>query len=96
MRHTEGWFLRRNEAQHERLADGYRAQAVRDVDVAAAHEALLVDPLHVVTDLDALHLRELAALADRTDERVARAVVGDCQAYEITTRWSKSSTIVRV
>ena len=54
--------------------------------MAAAHEALLVDPLHVVTDLDALHLRELAALADRTDERVARAVVGDCQAYEITTR----------
>ena len=54
--------------------------------MAAASEALLVDPLDVIADLNALHLRELTALADRTDERVARAVVGDCQAYEITTR----------
>ena len=84
MRHTKGWFLRRNEAQHECLADGNGAQAVRDVDVAAAREALLIDALDVVADLDALHLRQLAALADRTNERIAGAVVGDCQAYEIT------------
>ena len=74
-RRTERRLLGRNEAQYERLADGYRAQTVRYVDVAAAHEALLADALDVVADLDALHLRQLAALADRTDERVACAVI---------------------
>ena len=81
-RRTERRLLGCNETQYKRLADGYRAQAVRDVDVAAAHEALLVDPLDVVADLDSRHLRELAALADRTDERVSTAVIRYGQAFE--------------
>lgn len=74
---TERRLLGRHETQHEGLADGDGAQAVRDVEVAAADEALVVDALDVVADLNALHLRDLTALADPADEWVARAVVGD-------------------